>query len=363
MSDMQYASLLSNSQQSYTVKPTIFDIMAQENMNSLFQQSFKHILKWLINNTNSSSRLFKLNKLKNYTDEIYLLIHSAIEYGYLKRYDSLFSEYFYGMKRVGLDVGNKKRILSIVFSLCLPYLKSKLDEYYEEIEKFDLNLDSSKIKKIIKKLYPYFHLVYSLTFLFYKFKFIINKSDFNSPLLHILGLKLVYNMSNDQNNIQKSTQSFIFTILKYLNYAFTSFIFLLQFLKWHEQYVDNESFDLNSNSSLSFVNLYKLIVKKSDVKKGEEYNDDQNSTLIEPPKLPTKLTLDSNYYKLLMNDKQLCPLCMSKRKNECALSVSGFVFCYTCIFKFIKQHNRCPITGYQCTTKNIIRIYSNSKVD
>jgi peroxin-12 len=360
MSDLQYASLISNSQQSYTVKPTIFDIMAQENMNSLFQQSFKHILKWLINNTNSSSRVFKLSKLKQYTNEIYLLIHSAIEYGYLKRYDSLFTEYFYGMKRAGLDNCNKKRILSILFSLCLPYLKSKLDDYYEEIEKFDLNVENScKIKKIIKKFYPHFHLFYSMTFLFYKFKFIINKSDFNSPLLHILNLKLVYNMSNDQNNLQNSTRSFFSKIFKYLNYAFTSFIFLLQFLKWHEQYVDNESYDLNNNGSLSFVNLYELIVNKR--KRGEEY-DDQSAILIEPPRLPLKL-MDSNYYKLLLKDKQLCPLCMSKRKNECALSVSGFVFCYTCIFKFIKQHNRCPITGYQCTTKNIIRIYSNSKVE
>jgi peroxin-12 len=357
MSDMQYASLLSNSTPSYTVKPTIFDIMAQENMNSLFQQSFKHILKWLIENTNESyARRFKLNKLKKYTNELYLLIHSAIEYGYLKTYDSLFSEYFYGMKRAGLN-SNKQRILSILLSLCVPYLKSKLDDYYEEIEKFDLNLDSSKLKQIMQKYYPHFHLIYSMTFLFYRFKFIINKSDFNSPLLHFLNLKLVYSMTNDQNIVQSSTKSFIFTILKYLNLAFTSFIFLLQFLKWHEQYLDSESYDLNSNSALSFVNLYKMIVKNR--KKGDEY-DDQSSTLIDTPKLPTRL-MDSNYYKLLMNDKQLCPLCMSKRKNECALSVSGFVFCYTCIFKFIKQHGRCPITGYQCTTKNIIRIYNTFK--
>ena len=75
-------------------------------------------------------------------------------------------------------------------------------------------------------------------------------------------------------------------------------------------------------------------------------------------KLASKLENNKAYKQ--MQDKNLCPLCIKKRTNECVLSVSGFVFCYVCIFKFVREHQRCPLTNYPCTIKNIIRIYDSS---
>lgn len=39
----------------------------------------------------------------------------------------------------------------------------------------------------------------------------------------------------------------------------------------------------------------------------------------------------------LPSDKTLCPLCSQKRANPSVMAVSGFVFCYTCIFKYVNQ--------------------------
>ncbi|KAK4403935.1 Peroxisome biogenesis protein 12 [Sesamum angolense] len=36
-------------------------------------------------------------------------------------------------------------------------------------------------------------------------------------------------------------------------------------------------------------------------------------------------------------DKTVCPLCLQKRTNPSVMAVSGFVFCYTCIFKYANQ--------------------------
>lgn len=36
-------------------------------------------------------------------------------------------------------------------------------------------------------------------------------------------------------------------------------------------------------------------------------------------------------------DRTICPLCSEKRANPSVVAVSGFVFCYTCIFKYISQ--------------------------
>lgn len=39
----------------------------------------------------------------------------------------------------------------------------------------------------------------------------------------------------------------------------------------------------------------------------------------------------------LPSDKSLCPLCSQKRVSPSVLAASGFVFCYTCICKYITQ--------------------------
>lgn len=36
-------------------------------------------------------------------------------------------------------------------------------------------------------------------------------------------------------------------------------------------------------------------------------------------------------------DRTICPLCSQKRANPSVVTISGFVFCYACIFKYISQ--------------------------
>lgn len=36
-------------------------------------------------------------------------------------------------------------------------------------------------------------------------------------------------------------------------------------------------------------------------------------------------------------DRTICPLCSQKRANPSVVTVSGFVFCYACIFKYVSQ--------------------------
>lgn len=127
---MEYASVLSKTEQTssaYVSRPTIFDILAQENMHALFRPAFNHVLKWLATCHPIATRL------RVYSNELYLLVHSAIEYLYLREYDALFSEYFYGLKRLGMT--RTKRVMSILASVVVPYLKAKLDNFYEELEK------------------------------------------------------------------------------------------------------------------------------------------------------------------------------------------------------------------------------------
>eukprot|EP00252_Welwitschia_mirabilis_P020611 TRINITY_DN5085_c0_g1_i1.p1 TRINITY_DN5085_c0_g1~~TRINITY_DN5085_c0_g1_i1.p1 ORF type:complete len:272 (+),score=34.72 TRINITY_DN5085_c0_g1_i1:392-1207(+) len=59
----------------------------------------------------------------------------------------------------------------------------------------------------------------------------------------------------------------------------------------------------------------------------------------------------------LPRDRTVCPLCSQKRTNPAAISVSGFVFCYPCIYKYVSQYKRCPITLMPANVDNIRKLF------
>lgn len=196
---LQYTSILSESSENDSlIKPSIFDILAQENMNTLLRTGFNHFFKWA---TNSFTIL---GKSRYYRDEIYLLIHCSVEFLYLNAFDSLCSETFYNMRRLNMT-STLKRVFSVFYAVIVPYMKAKLDDIYEDIDRSSYIKDCKNLserlififKKVMFKLYPYFNLIWHGVLWFYRFKFLIKKSQFNSPFLEILNLHLVYNNENN----------------------------------------------------------------------------------------------------------------------------------------------------------------------
>lgn len=55
---------------------------------------------------------------------------------------------------------------------------------------------------------------------------------------------------------------------------------------------------------------------------------------------------------------KVCPLCRKVRTNDTALATSGYVFCYKCIYVYVKANHRCPLTGYPSGLQHLIKIYS-----
>ncbi|VDM72662.1 unnamed protein product [Strongylus vulgaris] len=90
------------------------------------------------------------------------------------------------------------------------------------------------------------------------------------------------------------------------------------------------------------------------------YNSDLGSQLIrkttrsQVPPAPHKLLTESS---VLMLDTNKCPLCMRRRTNDTALSVSGYVFCYSCIYDHVSKFKTCPVTGLPSTVNELIRLY------
>lgn len=347
VNNVEYASIISNNLSMF--KPNIFDILAQENMHSLVRPAFQHLIAWLARNVPFCG------SLSAHKNKLYLILHSTIEFVYLRAFDALFAEHFYGLRR-HLMRNNKQRLLSILFSVIWPFLKFKLDEFYEDVEREQdeprqtqtSNAMFNLFIKFMLKFYPYLHAFYSLLIWFVKFKFMVGASESSSPFLTLLGLKLIYDVQRGslESHSAKAQPTHLRTCLTFLSSSFTTFMYFIQFLKWYEEYAQNRSFQRTNDLAESFS--------------FNETNVQIDESINEPPCLPIKLKSNKIIQRLL-EDRSLCPICLNKRKNECVLSVSGFVFCYACLYKFVKEHQRCPITSFSCSTKNIIRIYSSNE--
>jgi len=58
-------------------------------------------------------------------------------------------------------------------------------------------------------------------------------------------------------------------------------------------------------------------------------------------------------------DKDICALCDKKRTNP-AMATSGYVFCYPCIFTFVQDNKKCPITFIPMQIDQIRKLYETT---
>ena len=56
-------------------------------------------------------------------------------------------------------------------------------------------------------------------------------------------------------------------------------------------------------------------------------------------------------------DRSICALCRAVRTNPAAIAASGFVFCYPCVYTYVQQNKRCPVSHLPATVGMLIRIH------
>ncbi|CAC5413444.1 PEX12 [Mytilus coruscus] len=88
--------------------------------------------------------------------------------------------------------------------------------------------------------------------------------------------------------------------------------------------------------------------------RGKWYTSDNN-----PPSLLAMSTPDPPESDVdeTLPPYDICPVCLKRRTNDTALSVSGFVFCYPCIYEHIQRYSSCPVTSYPARKEHLIKLY------
>eukprot|EP01112_Ceratiomyxa_fruticulosa_P010003 TRINITY_DN2625_c0_g3_i1.p1 TRINITY_DN2625_c0_g3~~TRINITY_DN2625_c0_g3_i1.p1 ORF type:complete len:417 (-),score=92.57 TRINITY_DN2625_c0_g3_i1:115-1266(-) len=368
-------------------RPSFFEMMAQQQMMPTFKPALKYVFSVL------SQRHPVFNWFVKRSDEIFNGTLLVIEQHYLNHYDASFAENFYGMKRMRAQDPNTiataemleksqkmqryDKLLSLLLLVVVPYLKHKLDKLYKRYSNplnslgfiavsegppdidFSQDRNTSEtnanttntqrflalkkllpvFKTIFLKVWPWLNALYEGSFFAYQLLYLYDGTQYYTPFYHLQKITMrrltvsdieEQRMARETRRLQRimSIRNLpaagalrllmqgVNLFLDYSRYIFPAMIFFFKFIEWW--YSENRI--------------------------------TQPPLPIPPPPIPPQTKI------MLPTDKTLCPLC-SRTRNNPAMSSSGYVFCYPCIFNYVSLYQRCPVTFIPTTQQQIRKIY------
>ncbi|KAF3589219.1 hypothetical protein F2Q69_00032420 [Brassica cretica] len=291
----------------------------------------------------------------------------------LRTTDASFAESLYGLKRKsvrlrlrlskGSGLEKRQRILSVVFLVVLPYFKSKLhgiynkerearlresiwgeeDQGFDEADFFtgeepvvsrgdsgDQELSvrvqvATRIKKFVAVCYPWIH-TEGLSFT-YQLLYLLDATGFYSLGLQALGVQVcratgqelmdtssrISKIRNHERErlrgppwlktVQGALLSCSYAVLDYAQTGLIAAVFIFKMMEWWYQ---------SAEERMTAPTVY-------------------------PPPPPPPSPKVAKEGIPLPPDRTLCALCLQKLANPSVVTVSGFVFCYSCVFKYVSQ--------------------------
>nr|XP_045606856.1 peroxisome assembly protein 12-like isoform X2 [Procambarus clarkii] len=281
-------------------RPSIFDVVAQDGLMSTLQPAVKHVLKVI-----AESNPEKYGWCLKYSSELFVAFNLVIQHHYLSNYGASFAENFYDLKRVPLKterhlkpltLSNTAYLKSLSTIVAFPYFWSQMDSIYQDVQDKDADgrlSDKGWINDLQKLLLKLWPFVHFSWELLTLTFYIRGLQDLGQWLIERIGSSLM-------NSLEVGA-------------------FFLQFLDW---------FYSSSNTPRS---------------------------LITQPIPPPPQTVGVQKIGGLKTED--CPICLKTRRQDTVLSVSGYVFCYSCILPFVRREGKCPVTDYPASTTQLIRIY------
>lgn len=323
----------------------------------------------------------------------------------LRTTDASFSESLYGLRRRSVKMkvekenklsnpgqgiqhsglAKRQKVLSVVFLVVLPYFKSKLHAVYNKEREAALQaslwgpsddslnepdyLDGNgasflssdgpneeltararvlkRIKKIITACYPWVHAGGEGLSFAYQLLYLLDATGFYSLDLHALGIHVCRATGQELmdtssriskirsrererlrgppwlKTVQGALLSCSYAVLDYAQTGLIASVFIFKMMEWWYQ---------SAEERMSAPTVY-------------------------PPPPPPPAPKVAREGISLLPERSRCPLCSQKRANPSVLTVSGFVFCYSCIFKYVSQYKRCPVTLTSATVEEIRRLF------
>ncbi|RKP15308.1 Pex12 amino terminal region-domain-containing protein [Piptocephalis cylindrospora] len=355
-------------------RPSIFEIVAQEEMRGMVRRALRYIL------VKYATRYPRyLLRAAQHFDETYGLLLLLLERHHLREWGASFSENFYGLRRsrpapdgTVRNLESKDIRRSLLFLILVPYLTHRLDEAYEdEASRSTLGLPAGsetsraneptwrrQCRRLLRATWPTIHLIIHGSVPVYTLAYAFQLTDFPSLWYHLTGQYLrragAEDLQADETRIKEralartlalSRLPFLPRTLKRIGYllqgamgflrvALPMGVFFLRFLEWWY---------------------------------ASDYSRALSTRPIPPPPSPLLPASSSDedtegLHVPLPEDPKTCPLCQKPRVNPAALP-SGYVFCYPCIWKWVEDRATCPITQTPTQPEAIRKLYLSSSAN
>ncbi|CAD5234281.1 unnamed protein product [Bursaphelenchus xylophilus] len=319
------------------LQPSVFDILAQQSQ----QQSLKPALQYVLKFGGLFYKSKGFNSFMKWFDEFYAVVMLGMENHFLKKYGASFSENFYSMKRIFDDQSktlpsDSERRRSLLFLVVLPYVESKLSAYKTKIENTDPNL-RTPFMNMFYKIYPIFVKILGIISLVFLVLYGFGYSNIQSLPLFLLGAKLQRLTPEEMEAFEKPVYNES-GVLGRVTRVF------LQIPSW-------------TGRLFSYVLFFKDVHEFMQTSNEEENKSFKYDIDFARPVHPSNLISQS---QLAQMETDKCPLCHKRRQNDTVLSVSGYVFCFTCINSYVRSEKRCPITNLPTSHEQLVRLYRKS---
>ncbi|XP_036943924.1 peroxisome assembly protein 12 [Acanthopagrus latus] len=347
-------------------QPSIFEVVAQESLMEAVRPALRHAVKVL-----AESNPSRFGFLWRSFDELYLLLDLLLQNHFLSHCSASFSENFYSLKRVTagqrppalLGLHRKSHWRSLLLLCLVPYLKAKLEAtlvQQRDEEDFSIRLAQTKRQKLYRAAmaaYPYVNSAWHAWVFIQQLLFVFGVVRTHSPLLWLARVRLARLNAQDIRHMELRSSrtgnpaegSLVQRALWLmsqgargvalsLSSSLSLGVFFLQFLEWW----------YSSDNQNTVKTLTSLPAPPPPVHLQQEHSGQDSSPVSSSKAEDTQLS----------SDRTKCPLCRRLRTNATVLSTSGFVFCYRCIYMYVKANRRCPLTSYPTDLQHLIKIYS-----
>ncbi|KAJ2808082.1 ubiquitin-protein ligase peroxin 12 [Coemansia helicoidea] len=359
-------------------KPSLFEIVAQHKMGGLLEPALRHV-------TSVYAHRYPryLVRVLNWHEEAYAALMLLVERHYLRNYGASFTEHFYGTKRVRTrTIGGDNSLTradmwrSLAFLVGLPLAKSRLDQLYDRLSGGEaarllgdafaardrpaeeaaeagpaagLRQRLASVRAVATRLfiryYAHANFAYHAATLLYYVAYMFDRTDYNSPWLHILGLQVRRLSAADYRAMDargpttsslaappngtalRATRNLVARLLAggldALKALLPLSIFFYRFLEWWYR---------------------------------SDFHRKIQQAPVPPPPMPPRPHPDG---LAVPEDQSLCPICEKPRTNP-AMAPSGYVFCYPCIHRHVAGAGTCPVMLARTRPADIRKLYTDA---
>ncbi|XP_041855043.1 peroxisome assembly protein 12 [Melanotaenia boesemani] len=334
-------------------QPSIFEVLAQESLMEAVRPALRHAIKVL-----AESNPSRFGFLWRSFDELYLLLDLLLQNHFLFHCSASFSENFYGLKRVpgglrlpvSLGLRRTSRWRSLVLLCLVPYLRAKLEATLarqRDEEDFSIKLAQTRSQRLYRATvaaYPYVSSAWQAWIFCQQLLFVFGVTRTHSPLLWLANVRLARLNAQDIRDMERKSS---------INNNPADGSPLQRAWSLMSQAARGVAVSLSTSLSLGVFFLQFL---------EWWYSSDNQSTVktltsLPAPPPPLHLQQDHGTDARPGADSRSCPLCRRLRTNATVLSTSGFVFCYRCIFTYVKANRCCPVIGYPSELQHLVKIY------